>query len=275
MTRWSLGQAFFLLAVFLAIATILESRVEAAELPPLKWLIAQHEIRLGGATRIHAIRSVVQHIWYKEGADTGDGLIFQMRPFYRVIGDPRVDGLKGYYEGYDGSAWEYYPDPGIVVRTIGPAAGATRHSAQIDDVLVDHELYGTALLLTGRRIVDGNDVFVVRAVLSDGFNEDVYVDTSTLMIDGIQRIVPMHAFGQRYVTHDVFKDYRPEHGVMWWHATQEVDSKTGSILSQGGIKTVQINTRLPVSMFSPPHWKKTPLQRMIELIYEERDDSGQ
>ena len=76
--------------------------------PSVDDLVARHVSALGGIDRIHAIRSFIKHGWYQEGDFHTDALTAQMRPFYRVIGDPRVSGARDDYEGYDGSAWEYY-----------------------------------------------------------------------------------------------------------------------------------------------------------------------
>ena len=78
-----------------------------------------------------------------------------MRPFYRVIGDPRTDPLGEIHEGYDGSAWEYYPDPGIVVRTVGAAADASRHTAAFDDPLVNHARRNIRLTLEAPTTLSG------------------------------------------------------------------------------------------------------------------------
>jgi hypothetical protein len=60
-----------------------------------------------------------------------------MRPYYQVTGDPAIQH-PGLSEHFDGSAWDYYGDPGIVVRTVGAAAAATRHAAEFaQDSLVD------------------------------------------------------------------------------------------------------------------------------------------
>jgi tetratricopeptide (TPR) repeat protein len=94
------------------------------------------------------------------------------------------------------------------------------------------------------------------------------------MIDGRAQVVPMHAYGQRYQTHDVYGDYRPEGGVMFAHSDKEIDAATGRVLDEGGVYSVEINVRLPLSQFSPPQWSRTPLQQMIQRMYDERDEAA-
>ena len=84
----------------------------------------------------------------------------------------------------------------------------------------------------------------------------------------------MHAFGKRYTTDDVYGDYRPEGGVMFAHTDAEIDSETGKVLDSGGLTSMEINPQLPLSMFSPPQWNRTPLQQMIQRIYDERDEAA-
>ena len=235
-------------------------------------IVRNHIDALGGAQAIAAVTSVVERGWYREGSMQIDTFAAQMRPFYRVIGDPRVDPLGEIHEGYDGSAWEYYPDPGIVVRTVGAAADAARHAAAFDDPLVESTQKKVALTLDGSTTVLGQAEYVVAATLDDGFSEDLYVNPRTWMIDAEKRVVPMHAFGKRYTTIDVLSDYRPEGGVMRPHRFKEVDEESGTTLTESAVNSVEINPSLPLSMFSPPVWNRTPLQLMIARIYDERDE---
>ncbi len=163
-------------------------------------IVAAHIQAIGGLDKIHAIHSFALHGYYHEGNINGKTYVAQMRPFYRVIG-AMDQPLKHQHEGYDGSAWEYYPDPGLVVRTVGAAAAATRHTALFDDALVDYKEHGTALQDGGTTQFSGSQVYVLHVILADGFREEIYVDPKTFMIDGYARTVPFHAFGDNYATH--------------------------------------------------------------------------
>ena len=241
--------------------------------PTVDDIVNAHITALGGGDKIHAIHSFILHGTYHEGDLNGKTTVIQMRPFYRVIGS-LVDPLKHLHEGYDGSAWEYYPDPGIVVRTVGAAAAATRHSALFDDALVDYREHGTAIVLDGTTDFAAGRAYVLHVTLADGFREDLFVNTKTWMIDGYARIVPFHAFGTQYATYEEMSDYRPEGGVMMPHRGREVDTTTGKIFDEGTVESVEINPDLPLSIFSPPVWERTPLQQMIQRIYDERTDTA-
>jgi hypothetical protein len=237
-------------------------------------IVARHVAALGGMERIRAVHSFVKHGWYGEGTfRLDDTYTAQMRPFYRVIGDP-ANPKSDIHEGYDGSAWEWYEDPGIVVRTVGAAAATTRRTAAFDDPLVEPQKHGTSLFYTGRTTVEGRAVEVLRAVLADGFEQDVYVDPSSWMIRGYHRVVPMHAFGDALQTQILLDDYRPEGGVMMAHRDREIDMTSGRVLDEGGVKSVEINPALPRRYFSPPEWQRTPVQEMIQRIFDEREDTA-
>ncbi|MEO8224465.1 MAG: tetratricopeptide repeat protein [Gammaproteobacteria bacterium] len=238
----------------------------------LATIVSRHIEALGGLEQLHAIKDRVVRGSYREGTDSFTTYIAQSRPFYRTLTDPALPNNGG--EGYDGSAWEYYPDPGIVVRTVGAAAAATRHTAMFDDVLVDADVKGTTLVLRESRIVAGHPVFVIRATLADGFERDVFVNTSTYMIDGDERVVSMHAFGANRRLYELYSDYRRVSGVMFPFHGSEVDADSNKVIDEGFVTSVEFNGALPVSMFSPPDFERTPLQQMIQKIYDEREDSA-
>jgi tetratricopeptide (TPR) repeat protein len=260
------------LRILLVALTLLLFGVAAPPAPTLESIARSHVDALGGIGAIRSVTSVVEHGWYREGTFQIDTFAAQMRPFYRVIGDPN-NPLGEIHEGYDGSAWEYYPDPGIVLRTVGDAAAAGRHAAAFDDPLVTYPGKSTALTIGEATKLLGSSELVVHATLADGFAEDLYVNPSTWMIDAEKRVVPMHAFGKRYTTIDLLGDYRLEGGVMRAHSFKEVDGDTGKILTQSAVTKVDINPPLVVSMFAPPTWDRSPLQAMIQRIYDERDES--
>jgi hypothetical protein len=269
MMRYCRGTRLLAVAVMSCMPVCLQA--DAAPSIGIEAIVAQHIAALGGLDRIHAIRNRVIRGRYNEGDLHLVTYIAQERPFFRVIGDPD-DPKTDLHEGYDGGAWEWYRDPGLVVRTGGAAAATTRHSAMFDDVLVDHAGAGTKLNYRGTGKIEGKAAHVVRALLADGAQMDVYVDIESHMIDAVEHIAPMHAFGKLRRLQELADDYRPEAGVMMAHRHREIDADTGEVIDSDFVDSVAINTKLPRSIFSPPDWKRTQLQEMIQRIYDERDD---
>ena len=110
----------------------------AADSAPLTagQIVERHIAALGGIEKIHRLHSVVIRGMYHEPGpfppgtpDEPRNYMALMRPYYQVIGDPDKPHPQ-LREGFDGSSWEYYGDPGIVVRTTGAAAAAARHTAE-------------------------------------------------------------------------------------------------------------------------------------------------
>ena len=56
------------------------------------------------------------------------------------------------------------------------------------------------------------------------------------------------------------------------HRHREVDADTGEVIDTSIVDSVVVNANLSRSIFSPPEWKRSPLQDMIQHIYDERDD---
>jgi hypothetical protein len=99
--------------------------------------IGKYVAAIGGHERVHNIRTLIPRGEYREGgAVATDGALVKMRPRYKLVGDPKNPNPE-FSEGYDGSAWEYYRDPGIVLRTVGPSAAASRHGSWIDRPLIE------------------------------------------------------------------------------------------------------------------------------------------
>ncbi len=70
--------------------------------------------RLGiGRAALNAMHSAILRGCYSEGDFSIDAVQARMRPYYKLAGD--------FAEGCDGSTWEYYAEPAIVLRTVGAA----------------------------------------------------------------------------------------------------------------------------------------------------------
>src|SRR5882672_473941 len=132
-------------AVFVFVMVRVSVGACAEEKISVEQIVQRHIQALGGRENIDAVRSTITHAEYREGTLIAPGaFIAKMRPYYRTICDLR-DKLGDVCEGYDGSAWEWYADPGVVLRVVGAAAAATRHSSEFIDSLVDYSARGTRI----------------------------------------------------------------------------------------------------------------------------------
>jgi hypothetical protein len=194
-----------------------------------------------------------------------------MRPFYKLVGDPDQPN-SSFAEGYDGSAWEYYGDPGIVVRTVGAAAAAARHGLAIDGPLFEYREKGSTIEAAGMETIGTRSAWRLRLRMQDGFEEDEFIDGETWMLIASRKVAPVHAFGPSVASETRYDDFRPVAGVLFSFASREVEIATGKVLSQGQWTSIVANREIDPGVFSPPALNRTPLQKLLDHLFLERSD---
>lgn len=234
-------------------------------------IIQRHIQALGGQDKIDKLQSIVTHAEYREGNFGGQAYIAKMRPYFRTICD-KTQKLGDVCEGYDGSAWEWYADPGVVVRVVGPAAAATRHGGEFMDSLVDYKAKGTKIDLASTEWFAGRPAHKLHVTLADGFEKDVFVDQESFLIVGDRRSAPIHAFGDPVRSENRISDYRPMNGVLFPFLFVEAEISTGVELNRLTIASIEINSKLDAAFFGPPEYSRTPYQQFLEQLYMERTD---
>ena len=124
-----------LLLLPLAFTAMAGVPAEKQDLPEVDQIISRYVAAIGGPEKLKQLTSLISRGEYREGGVVStDGALVKMRPDDKLVGDPEKPD-PDFSEGYDGSAWEFYKDPGIVRRTVGKAAAATRHGLAIDGPL--------------------------------------------------------------------------------------------------------------------------------------------
>jgi hypothetical protein len=240
----------------------------AAQTPDVDSIIEKHIAARGGRERIAALQTLVVRGEYREGDHVSpDAVMALMRPYYKLVGDPDKP-VRDFAEGYDGSAWEYYADPGIVVRTVGPASAASRHRARFDHPLVALREHGATATLAG---IEGTS-YQLLLTLEDGFREEIFIDRTSYLIVAERKVAPIHAFGETVTSETRFSDFRPVEGVLFSFLSTEVEIATGKVLSTFTTKSIVANHKYDPAVFSPPEFKRTALQNWIEQLFAERDD---
>jgi hypothetical protein len=241
-------------------------------LPPSAASIAErHVAAIGGYDRVHALHSISFAGVYRESGDSLEASQTFMRPYYEVV-DPHLQpAIK---EGFDGRPWEYYEEFGVVLRTAGPPGMATTHASEFDDSLVDYAAKGEAIALDGETAIQGRRSYDVLVTLRDGFQKHVYVDEQTFLISGVRQTAKVHAFGSRVTSESVFGAYRRVAGVLFPTTSREVDLSTGRELNRLTWTKIRVDLPLPVSMFSPPRFVRSPRSAMLEDLYAHRDDAS-
>lgn len=241
----------------------------------LEEILDRHAEARGGYEKIRAIRTLVhsEGTYREPGYEgSGDAFMAHARPYFKRVGNPESPG--GFSEGYDGSTWEWYRDPGVVVRTVGDAAAAGRHGNQLDGTLIDYRDKGSTASLGGIVEIDGRPAYQVTVTMRDGFAWDYFIDTETWLVTAERMTASIHAFGEEVTREGRVGDYRRVAGVLFPFRFRETDIASGEMLSEMQWGKIEANRELPLSWFSPPEFERTPLQRFVEQLYFNRDDAS-
>jgi hypothetical protein len=256
------------------LTALLFTAATAAALPSANDVIDHYVAARGGIEKLHAIRTIIYRGEYREGEHVSPHAAMSlMRPFFKLVGDaehPNPD----FAEGYDGSTWEYYGDPGIVLRTVGAASEAGRHAVYIDGSLIGYRERGWSVSLAGEEDVAGRKAWHLVVEMPDGFRHSEFIDAETWLLIAVRKAAPVHAFGDKVASEERLSDYRDVAGVLFPFASQEVEIATGRVLNEMHWKSITVNHDLDPSVFSPPEWKRTPIQTFIAQLFAERTDAA-
>ncbi|HET9794278.1 MAG TPA: tetratricopeptide repeat protein, partial [Thermoanaerobaculia bacterium] len=250
----------------------ISASLAASTAPTADEIVARYVEARGGAQRLAAIRSVIYRGTYREGTHENDhAAMALMRPYYKLVGDPEKP-IGDFAEGYDGSAWEFYGDPGIVLRTVGAASAAARHGVWIDGPLAGYREKGSTIAVLGKEPIAGRDAWRLRLTMRDGYAVEEFIDARTFLEIANRKAAPIHAFGEKVSSETRFSDFRPVEGVLFSFRNEEVEIATGRVLNSMQWREIVVNRPIDAAAFSPPALHRTPLQTLIDQLYQERDD---
>ena len=236
-------------------------------------IIDRHVAAVGGYERIKAVRTIVYSGGkYSEPGFTGSGNAFMAisRPHYRVVGNPE-DPSNSIMEGYDGSPWEYYTPPGVILRTIGHASRATRRT-DIESRLGNFHADGATVVRGEDATIEGRAAYRLSVTSRDGFQNDYFIDKESFLLLARRYHAPVHAAGASVRTEARVSDWRSVDGVLVPFHDYEVDLSTGKVLNEMQWSKIEINRELPHWWFEPPRRTRTRLGDLLERLYLERMD---
>jgi hypothetical protein len=195
------------------------------------------------------------------------------RPYFKVVGDP-ADSTSGFREGYDGSAWEWYRSPGLVVRTVGAANAAIRHNLDPEGSFHDYRSKGTTIARIEDAVIAGRPAYGLLVTLRDGTRANYFIDRETFLIAAVRKTAPIHAFGAAVTTEERHSDYRVVDGIKFPFRSTETEIVTGRELSSMEWGVIEVNRNLPRAWFSPPAFVRSPLQEFLEHLFYQRADTA-
>ena len=242
-------------------------------MPDVDTIVARHIAARGGEAALRAISSLMwEHGQYSEPGDAGGGgaTMMIMRPYYKLVGDPRRK--NDIMEGYDGAAWEWYSEPNIVLRTTGAANAAARHNTYVDGQLLDYRSKGNEVALTGEEAIGGRPAYRLRVTMPDGFATDEFVDENSYLLIASRQTAKVHAFGDKIASETRYSDFRRVNGVLFPFRSSEVEIATGKELNRMQWGSITANRDIPVSWFSPPVYQRNAIETFTEQLYMQRED---
>lgn len=261
----------FLAALLMLISAASPARADAL-LTDVDAIIARHIDARGGENRIRAIRSLVfDRGRYEEGEYSDDQAVMMlMRPYLKLVGHPERN--PQFMEGYDGAAWEWFADPGLVVRTVATASAALRHFADVEGPFLDYRSKGHRAELIGTPDVAGRPTYQIRLTMMDGYASDNFIDQQNFLIVASRHVAQVHAFGAEVASETRFSDYRPVAGVMFPFRGEEVDIATGRTMNSMQWGSIEANVDIPLGWFSPPEFERNRIQTFMDQLYVQRTD---
>ncbi len=221
----------FMLCALAALSSLASPRARA-DSPTVDQVVDRYVAAIGGRDNVKALRNLVySEGLYQEGEyrSDGDATMSVARPSYKLVGTH--DDPGGYMEGYDGSAWEWFADPGVVIRTVGAASEAIRHYANAESPLIDFSAKGSTASIKGETVLDDRPVVAIELIRRDGFAEQLYFDKETWLLVASSAAAPIHAFGSDVLSLTRISDYREVAGVRIPHRFVTVEMPSGQELS--------------------------------------------
>ena len=196
------------------------------------------------------------------------------RPYFKLVGDPELirSGEASYSEGYDGAAWEWFADPGLVIRTVGAPSAASRHGAYVEGTLVDYRVKGATAQLGECVPIGDQPAWQVTVTARDGFRRDYFIDKETWLVIAERMSAPVHAYGEPVSRETRVGDYRRVGGVLFAHRYSETNIATGEMVSEMQWRKIEVNRDLPSAWFAPPDFERTPFQAFLEQLFWQRTD---
>jgi hypothetical protein len=266
------------LRALLLLVALSAAPLSAEERPGVDDVISRHIEARGGYEALAAIRTLVRSEGlYREPGYEGSGQAFMAhaRPYHKVVGNPESPG--GFMEGYDGAAWEWFAEPGVVIRTVGEAAAAARHGAYLDGPLVDYRERGSTAELGELTPIGERQAWRVTLTARDGFRMDYFIDAETWLVIAERMAAPIHAWGAPVARETRVGDYRRVGGVLFPHHFTETDLATGRMVSEMRWGRLEVDRDLPRWWFSPPPYPGRPAERsllatFLEHLFFERAD---
>ncbi|MEO0573628.1 MAG: hypothetical protein AAF039_18140 [Bacteroidota bacterium] len=216
-------------------------------------IVGNYLTAIGGYENLQKVNSLVKNGNYIEPAYNLvlDAQQLRMRPNYRKVGNlERVD----FEEGFDGTAWEYHRDKGLIISE-GEAKEAIVVASDFDFPFIDAEKKGYQIKLIGTKEIGGlqaYDISVTMPFENTEYVTNFYFDTNSHLMIAQRKVMPIHAKGEDVDFIVLYSDYKAVNGVLYPFTQIERNEKTGQFLNATIWSEMIPNTNLTLQNFNPP-----------------------
>jgi hypothetical protein len=121
--------------------------------------------------------------------------------------------------------------------------------------------------------IDGRDTYQLRVRMLDGFEQDEFIDARSWLVVADRKVAKVHAFGTDVPSETRWSDYRSVNGVLFPFLNVEVEIDTRRELNRFQTDRIDVNLPLDASQFMPPQLRRTPVQALMDQIFQEREDA--
>jgi len=142
----------------------------------------------------------------------------------------------------------------------------------VDSPFLDYAERGSRVELVGTAMIGRRQTYDVRLTMMDGYATDHFIDTHTFMDIASRHTAEVHAFGPAVTSETYFEDFRRVAGVLFPFRSREIEIATGRELNAMQWGRIDANVEIPLSWSWPPSFEHTPIQTLIESLYDERTD---
>jgi len=217
-------------------------------------IIAKNTAALGGDIALDAVQTMVKRSLIVE-RDHRIIAVFATDRLGRMRVDIFADGERVFAESYDGQGGHQWSPKDGQSAASERGTVVLSHTPQLPNHifrLKDAVAKGHHVELLGRESIDDTDYDVLKLTLSDGFENFLWVESSSGLVKRVRNKRALHVdFDDEEKTiENSISDFRRVGDIVHPHRTIEVDLKTGETLVQITLQELEINKNLPERYFS-------------------------
>lgn len=248
---WKPGILIVLVILFLTAVTWAEKTL------PLEQVIQNHTKALGGKDAIEAAKTMEFALRIEEPTFKVDA-VYKVDRAQRMRIDVFSEGKRVFTEAYDGTrGWQQKGENSPAEYATDQGSKALWHGTVLPGKLIglhEYKKLGQKVELVGREKVEGINYYVLKIILSDGFQTQIYLHPETWLIERGRDFAAIHVdidpTKLRLENH--YTDYRLIEGVIRSFKSTQTNLDTGAWTQTTTIQSIKVNVPMDPSIFKKP-----------------------